>query len=160
LVRKLGGFREFFETAQDLDFQLRLGEIGRIAYVPQNWYLYRLHAASITHTQSSMMRDFFERTAYDLQKQRRKFGLDDLQRGFIPAKPGNDRSQPHSAKDHVQGQLLARAWAEHRAGKKVLALRTATRALATDPLRIHIWRSIFALMLKPSRTAFGTRDKR
>ena len=42
-ARKAGGFRAFFETAEDVDFQLRLGEVCRVAYYPLEWYLYRIH---------------------------------------------------------------------------------------------------------------------
>jgi glycosyltransferase involved in cell wall biosynthesis len=151
LVRKAGGFREFFESGYDIDFQLRCGEVGRVAYVPQNWYIYRIHSSSIIHTQSSAMRRFYEQTAYDLQAQRRKFGRDDLQRGCLPEKPIDDRSLPHSAKAHVQGLLLWRAWQEHRAGKKARGLRFGIRALATDPFQFKVWKSVTALLLKPCR---------
>lgn len=151
MIQRLNGFREFFESAQDLDFQLRLGEVGRIAYVPQQWYLYRLHASSITHTQPDATRRFFEQKAYELQKQRQENGVDELQRGQVPQKPTDDWSPPYSAKRHVQGQLLGRAWQEHRVGKKTQALRTGARALAADPLQMHVWRSMAALILKSHR---------
>ena len=74
-MSKVGLFREFFESGQDIDIQLRLGEAGHIGYVPQNWYFYRLHSSSITHTQTSALLNFYERTAYALQKQRQTIGL-------------------------------------------------------------------------------------
>lgn len=151
LVRKVGGFREFFESGEDVDFQLRLGEAGRIAYVPENWYFYQIRPSSITHTQPSLVREFFERTAFELQRQRRTSGLDDLQRGLLPSKPRFTQSEPHSAIDHIQGHLLGMAWREHQAGRKTLALRTAVRAFAANPLKIRVWKSIIALVLKPTK---------
>src|SRR5208282_4394937 len=56
LVAKVGGFREYFETSEDVDFKLRLEEAGRIAFVPECWYFYRIHASSITHGQTSASR--------------------------------------------------------------------------------------------------------
>ena len=151
LVQKVGLFREFFEAGYDLDFQLRLGEAGRIAYVPANWYFYRIHSSSITHTQPNVVREFFERTAFDLQQQRKTSGLDDLQRGCPPSKPGSDQLPVHSASDHIQQHLISRAWREHSVGEKISALRTGVRALVINPLNAQVWKSVLALILKRSR---------
>ena len=72
IVRKLGGCRTFFVTAEDVDLQLRLSEITRIWYDPRPAYMYRLHDASITHVQKSAERTFFEQCARRFQEQRRK----------------------------------------------------------------------------------------
>src|SRR5262249_12593530 len=131
LLQKVGGFREFFSSSYDIDFQLRLSEITRVAYVPQNWYYYRLHPGSITHNQPSALREFLERTAFEMQHQRQLFGTDDLKKGCPPLKPKPDGQFALSATEHIQGQLLGRAWREHRAGAKGKALRTGVRAVAT-----------------------------
>ena len=117
-IRKVGGFREYFESAEDIDMQFRLGESGRIGYVPELFYFYRLHATSITHKQSTVLREFFNRTAHDFQTQRRRAGLDELQRGHPPSKPQTAQSAPLSANAHVQALLLGRAWHEHANGKR------------------------------------------
>lgn len=148
-VTKAGGFREFFETGEDIDFQLRLGESSLIAYLPKIWYFYRIHQSSITHTRQAAIHQFYDQKAHELQNQRRVSGLDDLQRGRVLSMPSFDQSAPDSANDHIQGQLLARAWREHRAGKKVQALKTGLRALALRPLNSALWKSLFALVLKP-----------
>jgi len=150
LAKKTGEFREFFQSSYDIDFQLRLCELGRIAYIPENWYLYRIHASSIIHTQPNLLREFFERTAFELQRQRQTSGLDDLQRGYQLAKPDFGGSEALSAGDHIQGQLLGRAWREHRAGNKLSAMRIGIRAMATNPANVQVWKSIVALALKSS----------
>lgn len=81
LIAKVGGFRDFFESGEDIDFQLRLGELGRIFYLPEPFYFYRLHSASITHNQYTVLREYFSRMATELQRQRLSSGTDDLQRG-------------------------------------------------------------------------------
>ena len=149
-AQKIGGFREFFKSSYDIDFQLMLAEVARIAYVPENCYFYRLHPSSITHTQSKLLREFFERTAFELQRQRRTSGLDDLQLGRALSTPIFDQSAPNSAIDHIQGQLVGRAWREHRAGKKAQALKTGLRILALHPVNIASWKSLLALVLKPA----------
>ena len=149
-AQKIGGFREFFKSSYDIDFQLMLAEVARIAYVPENCYFYRLHPSSITHTQPKLLREFFERTAFELQRQRRTSGLDDLQRGRVLSTPFFDQSAPDSATEQIQGQLLGRAWREHRAGKKIRALKTGLQALALRPLNIALWKGLFTLALKPA----------
>jgi glycosyltransferase involved in cell wall biosynthesis len=153
LAQKVGGFREFFKTCPDIDIQLRLGEAIRIAYVPENWYYYRVHQSSITHTAPNSARVYFERTAFEMQRQRLTSGLDDLQRGRVLADPKIDQPEPYSTTDHIQGQLLGRAWREHTAGKKMSALRTGIRALAANPTKINVWKSIFTLVLRPTGKA-------
>ena len=151
LVRKVGEFREFFEMGYDLDFQLRVGEAGRIGYVPENFYFYRLHSSSLTHSQPNAMRQFFERTALELHRQRIADGLDDLQRGRPPEKPGSGLAAVHSAGAHIQAQLLGQAWREHNGGQRMAALRMGIRALTINPINAEAWKSVLALLLKRSR---------
>ncbi len=150
LVQKLEGFREYFGSGEDIDYQLRLGEAGRIRYEPQNWYFYRLHPSSVTHTQRTHLREFFSRTAYDLQNQRRECGIDALQRGSPPPLPNGVDSSVHGAKEHIQGMLLGHAWREHRMGRRMRALRAGARALAVNPRQLRAWKSFAALILKSS----------
>ena len=46
-VRKVGGYDEEFTVAQDLDLWLKLGEVGKLACVPQVLLRYRQHADSV-----------------------------------------------------------------------------------------------------------------
>lgn len=147
---KVGGFREYFESAEDIDMQLRLCEVGRIGYVPETFYFWRLHASSITHRQGNVLREFFERTAHDFQKQRRTSGLDGLQRGRPPSKHEAGLSPANAASAHIQGMLLGRAWREHGAGQKAKALGTGLRALTANPTDLKVWKSLVALALKPA----------
>jgi GT2 family glycosyltransferase len=55
-IHSVGGFRPYFVTAEDIDFQLRLGEIANVMYLPHSVYLYRLHDTSITHSQGNLKR--------------------------------------------------------------------------------------------------------
>jgi hypothetical protein len=54
----------------------------------------------------------------------------------------------HSAAQHIQEQLLGQAWREHRAGRKLSALRTGVRALGAGPFNAAVWKSALALLLK------------
>ncbi|HEY9657465.1 MAG TPA: glycosyltransferase family A protein, partial [Allocoleopsis sp.] len=81
VLRQLGGFRSYFVTAEDIDMQLRIAEVGQVWYLPDVSYRYRIHDSSITHTKSSSEREFFDFVVREFQRQRQDTGEDDLQRG-------------------------------------------------------------------------------
>jgi glycosyltransferase involved in cell wall biosynthesis len=150
ILRSLGGFRSYFMTGEDIDLQLRLGEVSRVWYQPGIYYHYRLHRASITHTQSSAKREFFDRLAREFQRQRQSIGQDALQRGTPPSIPESAACRPLSAAQHIQKFLLWRAWYEHQAGQKRQALTTGIRSAMTLPGNLSIWKSVLALAVKPA----------
>lgn len=151
VLRGLDGFRSFFVTAEDIDFQLRLGEVARVMYLPRTFYLYRLHDASITHTQGNAKRLFFENTARLFQEQRKTDGQDDLQRGCPPAPPEGGVEAAGSVGSQIGGYLTGLAWREHAAGNKFKALGLGFRAVQRSPWDMRSWRSLFALLLKPAK---------
>jgi GT2 family glycosyltransferase len=152
LLRTLGGCREFFVTAEDVDLQLRLSEITRIWHAPQAAYLYRLHDASITHVQKAGQRKFFEQTARLFQQQRKAGGRDDLDLGRPPAPPAGDETVAVSTKLQIQRILLGEAWSAHRAGAKGQAIKLGARAWMSSPLRISALKSLIALALRPAQS--------
>lgn len=148
IVRAIGGFRPYFLTAEDIDFQLRLAEACKVWYQPGIYYYYRLHNDSITHRVSSEKREFFHSIASKFQVQRLTEGNDDLQQGCIPSLPSNCHDQPFKASEHVQALLIGRAWQEHKQGKRLQALATGFRAVLTEPKNLMVWRSLVALSIK------------
>jgi glycosyltransferase involved in cell wall biosynthesis len=147
VLRSLGGFRDYFCTGEDIDFQLRLGEASQVWYLPEVQYHYRLHESSITHTQSSAEREFFDTIAREFQKQRYTYGEDDIQRGCPPLPPKKD-DKPLTAALHIQGFLLSQAWREYHCGQLRKAMSTGVRSLLTKPCNRSIWRSLLALLIK------------
>jgi glycosyltransferase involved in cell wall biosynthesis len=151
-LRALGGKREYFESAEDLDLQLRLAERCRIWYEPYGAYRYRLHDASVTHTQPSSRRQFFEQYARDLRRQRATGKPDDLQRGE-PLDPPEAPSPPDRSGEQLRGMLIGEAWRQHRRGDRLAAIVNGLRALAHSPTTFEIWKSVAALLFKPSSGA-------
>ena len=145
----LGGFRPFFETAEDIDFTLRLAAAGAIGCLPAVAYLYRLHGASITHTQGSARRQFFERTAYAMSKERLATGTDAVARGAPPVAPPADR--PEGAGGHIANLLVGEAWQAFGRADRMTALRTIWRAIRAQPWHLSAWRSLLIISLKPVR---------
>ncbi len=151
VVRKLGGFRDYFIGTEDSDFILRLGEVCKVWYQPTLSYLYRLHGESITHTQPSSQRKFLEKTMVEFQKQRLATGADDLMRGNPPPLPTNLASDAEQTHDQVQHLLLGQAWKQHAAGQRMTAIKTGFRAVMSRPRTDRAWKSWLALMVKPVR---------
>ncbi len=155
-LRALGGCRPYFESAEDIDLQLRLGTTCRVAYTPGCAYRYRLHGSSVTHTQANPRREFFERAARQFCAQRAAGGADDLDLGRPPTPPAALGAPPLSPAAQVQGMLISRAWREHGQGHLGRALRLGLRACLVRPMNLTAWRSMVALMVKrPSGTRTG-----
>ena len=150
VLRASGGYRQYFHTAEDIDLQLRIGELCRVWYVPDVEYHYRLHDASLTHTQSNVEREFFESLAREFQRQRRTQGSDDLQRGCPPTLPQVGDKSAMKVGDQAQGILMDSAWREHRAGHKPQAMVIGMRSVIAQLSSMAGWRSLLALAVKPA----------
>ena len=148
LFEPAGMFREYFETAEDLDFQMRLGERCQIRFLAGCAYLYRLHDDSITHTQGSTRRIFFEQTARRFQAQREVSGFDALQRGLPPAAPFDSLDAPTRTAEQVQGMLIGRAWWELSNGRRLAALHASLLAIRASPRRWDAWVTLCKVVLR------------
>jgi glycosyltransferase involved in cell wall biosynthesis len=150
MVRKAGGFRPWFVTAEDIDLQLRLGEVCRVGFEPAGAYLYRLHDASITHQQADARRVFYEASARRFSEQRRAGGVDDLECGSPPSPPAADASTAaaRSSAQQAQAVLIGASWRHHKDGRRVRAVVTGLRACLTRPGSFGAWKNVCALIVK------------
>jgi glycosyltransferase involved in cell wall biosynthesis len=142
-----GGAREYFESAEDIDLQLRLAGVCRVWYEPVLVHCYRLHDDSITHTVAAVRRKFFDDLARAMSRERAAGGLDAVDRGEAPEPPRGDTPASKSGAQ-IQGMLIGEAWRIHERGDKPAALRLGLRALSRAPQSLRAWRSIAALLLK------------
>ena len=137
---RVGLFREYFETAEDRDFQLRMGEVCRVGYLPMDAYLYRLHEASITHSRSNERRVFFDGAAVQFQRDRLSTGSDALMRGAPPKAPvQNSNHSVTSAALHIHNMLVGQSWRDLGEGQAFRGLRRAWRAMMTHPFQLRGW---------------------
>lgn len=141
------GCRGFFVTSQDIDLQLRIGECHNVRYEPKNTYFYRLHDCSITHSQASNKRVFFEQTARLFLQQRLNKGLDDLQRGSPPSVPSFE-DLPSKSSVQIGGMLTSEAWRLHREGEKIKAIIKGGKVCMNMPFNLASWRNLAALIVK------------
>ncbi|MCL6434406.1 MAG: glycosyltransferase family 2 protein [Leptolyngbyaceae cyanobacterium HOT.MB2.61] len=150
VLKASGGCRSCLANAADIDLQLRVGELCRVWYLPEIEYFYRLHDSSITRKQRIAERVFFDSLVIELQRQRLSRGFDDVQMGYIPVPPPNIDHAVMTAGEQKQGMLVGRSWQEHQSGQKLQALRTGIWAVAVRPQSLSAWRSLLALVVKPT----------
>ncbi len=146
---RIGGARDWFVTAEDIDLQCRLAEEGRVWHDVRVSYLYRLHGASITHTQTNKERAFYETAARDFARQRRNGEMDALAAGrppiFSPSVSRSETSMPVG--QHAAGLLTGVAWRRFSEGHRCLAIRLMVRALRIDPLSFSRWKGLMKIAL-------------
>jgi glycosyltransferase involved in cell wall biosynthesis len=145
---RVGQFREYFETAEDRDFQLRMGETCRVSYQPHDTYFYRLHGASITHSRSSRRRVFFDDVAVQFQKQRLSTGSDALMLGNAPVPPPHAESGESSIALHMHGMLVGQSWRDLDEGRVRSSLDRAWRALLAHPLYYRGWINLAKILFR------------
>jgi glycosyltransferase involved in cell wall biosynthesis len=143
----ISGFREFFVSAEDIDFQMRLAEVCKVFYEPNVVYYYRLHDSSIVHTQASTRRVFYEETARTFRQQRATSGEDDLQTCFPPSVP-EELGLPTNPKVQLQDALIGSAWQLHKQGKKLEAIKKGIDACMVKPTNLIAWKSFIMLFIK------------
>ncbi len=151
-LKEIGGFRRWFTTAEDIDLQFRLAEVGRIHFDPTIAYHYRLHDQSITHQQAASQRAFFESCARSFLLDRQATGQDALARGLPPPVPPDDDAPRQSSSEHLQKILLGSAWGYHGKGEKCRALTTGLRACFHRPSNFSAWKSLLALGIRRAGT--------
>ncbi|MEQ8848775.1 glycosyltransferase [Botrimarina sp.] len=121
-ARRIGGYDEAYNTAQDFDFLLRIRQEGRIENLDQFLLKYRLHESSITKARAA------EQRAAKLAALGRHLGSEALPTG------GSVGEQPHAAvgasHDDVQLEI---ARAARRAGNWATAVRNAAAVLRRSP---------------------------
>jgi glycosyltransferase involved in cell wall biosynthesis len=150
MIDATGGARAWFETAEDLDLQVRLAFQGDVWHEPVPVYGYRLHAASITHTRHAAQLAFFDNAVCSFAQDRGQTGTDALERGTPPDIPDFSDMAQDGAKlsNQMSGHLTVQAWRDFRGGRKRAALHAMLKALRLSPFSRTLWRSTLAMMLK------------
>ena len=132
-LRHLGGYREQFKTAQDLDLWLRLAEIGKLANLSEPLVKYRQHFESIAFTKSE---DQWRCTAEIVADAYDRRGL------TRPTQWPFKKRMPIPAVE----QLKRWAWAALKAGNPAIARRHATALMKKRPHAMDSWRVFYCAL--------------
>jgi glycosyltransferase involved in cell wall biosynthesis len=124
VVRTLGGYRELV-PCEDFDLWLRLGEVGRLANLPERLITKRLFPGSIVATTLDKRQRVLKQIMSDAWARRKLPGE--------PAVPG----QPLSTRADMFRQW---GWMALRAGQFRTSRRYALKAMRAQPFRSSSWR--------------------
>lgn len=91
-------------------FLVNTQSVKKIYFLSETFYFYRLHDESITHTQPSTLRLFYERVARESQKQRKATGKDRISDGDYPSLPDEFSNDSKTVSEHVVGHLISDSW--------------------------------------------------
>ena len=138
-VRKVGGYDEMLSVAQDLDLWLKLGEVGKLAAVPDVLLQYRQHEGSVSEQKQALqvrnMRLACERAAARRGIQRQFLG----DAGW---RPSDDRTSRHR-------YALQYGWWAFQSAQRKTAMHYGLRAVAAAPFNLASWRLLVCAALKP-----------
>lgn len=132
-IVKIGRYSAAYPWAEDLDFFLRLAEVGRVANLRDIVLRYRQHLSSIGYAKSELQQKSTIAVVRDTH----------IRRG-LPVPEGLDRRvvTPPSA-----GQSYRKwAWWALGAGHVPSARKHALRALRTEPLSLDSWRTMYCAL--------------
>jgi glycosyltransferase involved in cell wall biosynthesis len=126
-VRRVGAYRDQYNTLEDLDLFLRLAEVGKLANLPEILLHYRQHFDSVTHKKFEQQRKL-RQAIYDETYARRG-----ERRGEIVEAP-----PPPPRRRHEQHSLWA--WYALDAGNVKTARKHALATLRRAPYLLNSWR--------------------
>jgi glycosyltransferase involved in cell wall biosynthesis len=131
---QVGGYDETMIASIDLDLWLRLGEVGKLANLPETLLHYRLHSKSITHKRQQRQAD----DAYAAcQRAWQRRGI----AGTFVRKPADHL--------HQHDFLVNCGWLGFKTGQRRLAQRCGLRAIAAQPFSKAAWNLLACAILQP-----------
>jgi glycosyltransferase involved in cell wall biosynthesis len=136
-VLAVGGYRDGFAPSEDLDLFLRLGEVGRLANLPEVLQKYRQHPRSASE---QGQRRQLERAARAVREACQRRGLPPRDLALKPWRPTGWRSRMQTYVNY--------GWWGFQRGDRRVALRYGLRAVGQMPWHPDGWRLLACAVLK------------
>ncbi|MBC7784651.1 MAG: glycosyltransferase [Burkholderiales bacterium] len=134
-AREAGGYDESFTVAQDLDFWLRLGEIGQLACLPDVLLQYRMHEKSVSEKKQAQQVANMKR-ACEAAWRRRGLGAGNFK--------GADGWRAQSDSSSRLKQTLKFGWWAFNSGQRRTARSYGLRAIKMSPFKSDGYRLVYA----------------
>lgn len=141
-------FREWFKSAEDIDFQCRIARKGKVFFLTGCYYEWRLQDNSITHQQKNEIREFFAASARRFAIQRVENNYDDLELGSPPSLPKTDNNGRNSANQHIVSLLVSSAWDQNQKGNKWVGIKKMLAAIRIHPANPSLWRGLVTIIVR------------
>jgi glycosyltransferase involved in cell wall biosynthesis len=135
----VGGYDETLPVCEDLDLWLRLGEVGKLANLPQPVLQYRLHQNSISEQQQAIALDKMQEICKRAWQRRGIEGNFEVTEHW---RSGKDAASRHRF-------LVQYGWWAFSSGQRQTAGIYALQAIRTLPLHPEGWRLLACAVLKP-----------
>lgn len=135
---QVGGYDESLCPAEDLDLWLKLGEIGKLANLPETVLKYRQHANSVSERKQSEQ-NHQKRIACEHAWQRR--GIEGQFRATKPWRP-TDRVSRYE-------DILRYGWQFFNTGQRWAAIAYGIRSIQAFPLASPGWILLACALIKP-----------
>jgi glycosyltransferase involved in cell wall biosynthesis len=142
--QRVGGYREDYHPAEDLDLWLRMSEIGKIANLDEPVIKYRYVSTSISAQNPAKQLDATVRACKDAWCRR---GLPDRTLSL------GEWWRPNGSADSQYEFLMKFGWWGHNYGNDEAARLYALRALRLKPLRPAGWKLLYRAMTRSGRRA-------
>ncbi len=136
-----GGYDERAPFSQDLDMWLRLGEVGKIANLPEPVLRYRLHSGGVSELH---VREQNECARGACERAWARRGVQGAFKSGHPWRPSADRESQH------EFSLLYGWWA-FGSGEKKTAVHYSRKAIAALPWKIDGWKLLACALVKNPR---------
>jgi glycosyltransferase involved in cell wall biosynthesis len=139
-VINVGGYDDSMVVAQDLDLWLKLGEVGKLACVPEILLQYRQHPDSASEQKQAMQ----------IQNMRLACERACARRGISREFKGETGWRP-TANDRKSRQRFALqyGWWAFNSGQRKTAIIYGSKAIAARPLSADGWRLLLCSAIKP-----------
>ena len=134
----VGGYDAVFNTAVDIDLWLRLGELGKLANMPDALVQYRLHENSaserVGEIQTKEARMACERAA--------------LRRGIAPCFEAYRAWRPTKDRASRYAFMIQYGWWAWNSGQRLTAIIYAIKAIQVRPLSAGGWKLLMVCIVK------------
>jgi hypothetical protein len=143
LLKSIGGYDKAYNTAEDLDMLLRIGEVGELANLTNVILKYRLHDKSVSEVACKKQREAARGACENAYRRRNIAGVFSAEAVW---RPGPDRSSR-------QLFMLKYGWWAWNSRQRKTAAYYGRRAIMLKPFSIGGWKLLFVSLLKPLEKA-------
>jgi len=137
-VLQVGGYDSSLAPAEDLDLFLKLGEIGKLANLPETVLQYRQHSQSASE-RKQLEQNRFKQIACERAWQRRGIAGE-----FTAMQPWRPVDKPS-----LHAFWLEYGWKFFVTGQRSAAIAYGIKAVRTLPLEIEGWKLLLSALIKP-----------
>ncbi len=138
IVKQVGGYREAFKAAEDLDLWLRLGEAGQLANIPYRVLHYRFLSTSVSGQHAALQKQSAKNACQQAWARRKVNYLFE----------GGDWRPANEAKSQF-GFFLKFGWWAFNYQQRKTALIYGLKAVSLLPFNREGWRLLLCALIKP-----------